>query len=477
MATKLNSDEAAGAIYRMASGKTSRSLEVLQTPRRFSAVGIFLLVLISGIVLGLIYIPWQQSVTGTGRVFIASPDERPQNIEAQIPARLVKWNVQEGQIVKEGEVLAEVEDIDSKFLDKSQVSRLTAQRRAQEAKLTAAKSRRAALENQIVNVTRSRGIALPTAAEKALQNEDKLRAARQSIEAAGQTLKTNELNKARVQELHSQGLRSKRDLELVELDAVRARTELERAQASFEVARRDQSIGDFDQQKVDADTAASLNSLDAAQASAGETVATIEGDLLKLDIELQNTTERRAQNIVRAPCAGQIVRLLKVGAGATVKAGDVLAVISPLTENKAVELFLSDNDAPLIAVGRQVRLQFAGFPAVQFVGAPELAVGTFAGRVAVIDPIDDGKNRYRVIVTPDWNAINSGRDNPWASNQILRPGSEAVGWIMLDTVSLGFELWRQFNGFPPTVQQGPLGKRTDEKKLDSEVDLETIYKK
>lgn len=477
MAIKHDNNEAAGAAYQSIGVKTARSLETLQTPRRFSAVGILLLVLISGIALGLIYIPWQQSVTGTGRVFIASPDERPQNIEAQIPARIVKWNVQEGQIVKQGEVLAEVEDIDSKFLDKSQVSRLTAQQRAQELKLAAAKARRAALENQIINVTRSRGIALPTAAEKARQNEDKLRAVRQTIEAAEQTVKTNDLNKARLEELHTLGLRSRRDLELAELDAVRARTELERAQASFEVARRDQSIGDFDQQKVDADTAASLNSLEASRASANETVATIESDLLKLAIELQNTTERRAQNIIRAPCSGQIVRLLKVGAGATVKAGDVLAVISPVTENKAVELFLSDNDAPLIAVGRQVRLQFAGFPAVQFVGAPELAVGTFAGRVAVIDPVDDGKNRYRVIVVPDWDAINAGREHQWASNQILRPGSEAIGWIMLDTVPLGFELWRQFNGFPPSVQQEPLGKRTDEKKLDSEIDLETIYKK
>lgn len=477
MTTEIFHTTDLGAAQPAAKGKNLRSLETLQTPRRFGFVSITLILLIGAVLLGLIYIPWQQSVTGTGRVFIVDPEDRPQNIEAQIPARLVKWNVQEGQIVKAGEIVAELEDIDSKFLDKSQINRLRAQRQAQESKLTAARSRAAALENQIRSATRSREIAIPSAGEKARQNTDKIKAAEQSVEAAQQTLKTAEMNRARIRELNAQGLRSQRDLELVELDYVRATTELNRANAALEVARRDLAIGDYDQQKVDADTSAALNGLNASLAAANETIATIESDVLKLDIELQNTVERRTQNTVRAPSNGQIVRLLKVGTGATVKSGDVLAVIAPLTENKAVELMISDNDAPLVAAGRKVRLQFAGFPAIQFIGVPELAYGTFAGRIAVVDPVDDGKNRYRVIVVPDWEAINAGKEQAWASNQILRPGSEAVGWIMLDTVPLGFELWRQFNAFPPTAQQEPLGKRSYEAPLDEQFDLKDVFKK
>ena len=30
-------------------------------------------------------------------------------------------------------------------------------------------------------------------------------------------------------------------------------------------------------------------------------------------------------------------------------------------------------------------------------------------------------------------------------------GVRANGWVLLNQVSLGFELWRQFNGFPPVV--------------------------
>jgi hypothetical protein len=31
----------------------------------------------------------------------------------------------------------------------------------------------------------------------------------------------------------------------------------------------------------------------------------------------------------------------------------------------------------------------------------------------------------------------------------------ALGWIQLGTVRLGYELWRQFNGFPPSLPREP----------------------
>jgi hypothetical protein len=31
----------------------------------------------------------------------------------------------------------------------------------------------------------------------------------------------------------------------------------------------------------------------------------------------------------------------------------------------------------------------------------------------------------------------------------------ALGWIQLGTVRLGYELWRQFNGFPPALPSEP----------------------
>jgi hypothetical protein len=128
-----------------------------------------------------------------------------------------------------------------------------------------------------------------------------------------------------------------------------------------------------------------------------------------------------------------------------VKAGQVLAVIVPETASRAVELTVSGNDAPLLSVGRRVRLQFEGWPAVQFAGWPSVAVGTFGGVIGVIDPGAGEDGTVRVIVFPE-----NGEE--WPDVTYLRQGVRVIGWVLLDTVKLGWELWRQFNGFPPTLR-------------------------
>ena len=127
-------------------------------------------------------------------------------------------------------------------------------------------------------------------------------------------------------------------------------------------------------------------------------------------------------------------------------------VIVPQTTRTVVELFLNGNDVPMVSAGRPVRLQFEGWPALQFSGWPSVAVGTFGGRVLLVDATDDGMGKFRVLVEPDPG------DEPWPSAQYLRQGVRANGWVLLDIVSLGYELWRQFNGFPPVVALEDPGK-------------------
>ena len=54
----------------------------------------------------------------------------------------------------------------------------------------------------------------------------------------------------------------------------------------------------------------------------------------------------------------------------------MLAVIVPETEDRAVALYVDGNDAALVKPGSPVRLQFEGWPAIQWVGWPSAAVGT-----------------------------------------------------------------------------------------------------
>ena len=191
----------------------------------------------------------------------------------------------------------------------------------------------------------------------------------------------------------------------------------------------------------------------ANMAKSQENLAQVKSEIIALENNIANLENRIQQRNIVAPVAGQVVRIKALGKGETVKAGEVIATVVPETVDQAVEIYVSDYNAPLLSPGRPVRLQFSGWPAIQFSGWPSIAVGTFGGKVSVIDAVDDGQNRYRVLVRPDFEAIEAGNDQPWPTYPYLRPGTQVNGWVMLDTVPLGFELWRQFNGFPPSVEK------------------------
>jgi hypothetical protein len=140
-----------------------------------------------------------------------------------------------------------------------------------------------------------------------------------------------------------------------------------------------------------------------------------------------------------------VLRVIARQSGELLKAGAPIAVIVPTSRKDVVELWVDGNDMPMVMPGHTVRLQFEGWPALQFSGWPSIAVGTFGGRVLLVDSTDNGKGRFRVLVEPD------AADDPWPSRRFLRQGVRANGWVMLNVVPIGFELWRQFNGFPPVI--------------------------
>ena len=39
--------------------------------------------------------------------------------------------------------------------------------------------------------------------------------------------------------------------------------------------------------------------------------------------------------------------------------------------------------------------------------------------------------------------------SPWPDRRFVRFGSKARAWVLLETVPVGFEIWRQLNNFPP----------------------------
>ncbi len=180
-------------------------------------------------------------------------------------------------------------------------------------------------------------------------------------------------------------------------------------------------------------------------------VAEAAAELTRADVNLS----RQSVQVVRAPRDGVILRVFAGDAATFVRAGDVVATFVPDNAERAVELFIDGRDVALVSEGAVVRLQFEGWPVVQFSGWPSLAVGTFGGRISAVDPSAQTNGRFRVLVTEDTTDTP-----PWPNERFVRFGSTARGWVLLEEVPIGYELWRQMNNFPaelPGVSEPPRG--------------------
>lgn len=159
-------------------------------------------------------------------------------------------------------------------------------------------------------------------------------------------------------------------------------------------------------------------------------------------VKAQTAVSRQQTQLVTAPRDGTILKIFGGDTSTFVKEGEVLVSFAPVATQRATELFVNGLDAVLVSPGREVRLSFEGWPAVQFSGWPSVAVGTFPGVVQFVDPAVSANGRYRVVV-----AEKPGQ--PWPNDSFLRLGGRAQGWVLLNEVKLGYEIWRQLNYFPP----------------------------
>ena len=440
------------------------SLQRVRTPRLARWVARLLLLgfLLSPV--ALMFVPWQQTVQGRGQIVAFAPTERKQTVTALVGGRVGKWYVVEGSKVKIGDAIVDINDNDPELS-----GRLDAQRKF-------LFSRRKAAEEEVAEQTRAVGAqekSLDAAVGAARANRD---AAALLIDVAKQARKNNEFAltfEQRRFEMFDKlfkdkqfgGLESELNRDEAKMRSDRAATEVKRADA--EVKRADAALLTSDSLVLQAG-ATGLSTVATTRRDlrrAEQNVFAVERELQEID----NRIERFKARFVKAPSDGVVFRISAEGqVGQFVKEGDELAVIVPDATDRVVELFIDGVDAPLIAAhmeqtgrGPHVRLQFEGWPGVQFTGWPSVATGTFGGRVRQIDPTDDGYGRFRILVEPE----EMFEGDRWPEGVYLRQGNQAVGWVFLNRVTLGFELWRQFNGFPPVVAPKPPEKKDGSKPL------------
>ncbi len=402
------------------------------------------------VILSLLFVPWQQTASGYGKVIAFSREDREQILKAPITGKIVAWHVQEGDFVQEGTLIVDLEDNASEIL-----SKLDDERKALDLELEANIASIQSLESQIKSLADVKNLSLLAADADIRGGQQNIKAAQSELDGTNAELNLDQKNSNRRQKLQSQGLSSERDLKLAEFKTSKSNTEVFKSKSKLEKAKAELLSKQAAREKKAADMDAKILKERVNIEKIKAEIAKINGKKAQLDVKIQR---QNAQKIY-APKAGWISRI-ESNQNEQVKAGDKLANFIPQSNHKAVELWVKGNDAPLITKNRKVRLQFEGWPAVQFSGWPSVAVGTFGGEVLFVDYMANSNGQFRVLVQADQNDI------PWPDSTYLRQGAKAYAWVLLDEVPLGFELWRQLNGFPASIANKHHSDKNKEKKKE-----------
>lgn len=415
------------------------SLRLARSSRLARRIARLLMMLLFCAIIAMLFAPWQQSVSGKGSVIAFAPEGRQQTIEAPVKGRVVDWDpkvIYEGARVSKDQTILQIRNFDPEYL-----TRLNEQRdflkREQKANETVVD----AYDSQIKAFQTVKTEVVAAADQYIKQAEQKIEEHKQKVAAATAAEIQADADFKRQKFLFEKDVKSEKDMQVAERkwkESVsklkEARFALKGSQNALNAKKNERSAKEREQQaKIDSSTALHR------KAQAG--VAKLQKAISEIDVKIA----QQENQDVKAPRDGFILKMMVNQGGEIVKEGDPLFVLVPDTADRAVEIWLSGLDAPLVNPGDHVRLQFEGWPAVQFTGWPSVAVGTFGGKVFSVDATDNGRGKFRILVIPDET------DNPWPSDRFLRQGVRANGWVLLKQVSLGYEMWRRMNGFPPVV--------------------------
>lgn len=389
----------------------------------------------------LVFLPWTQNIQSVGKVSTLNPQQRPQQINSIIAGRIARWNVKDGDIVKKGDTLVQITEVKEEYLDPSQIIRVDEQISAKDASINFYENKANAAGSQSVALSNSKSLKLKQLINKIQQYELLVQSDSISYVAAENQLRIASQQLDRQKTLYDAGLKSLTEFEQRQQAYQDAQSKKISAENNFYNSRNDLLNVKIDQSAIEQEYMEKILKVEGDRFSTLSDMASTRSEVSKLKNQVSNYRLRRGFYVITAPQSGQVIRTSKAGIGETLKEGDPLLEIVPLTFDVAVEIFVDPVDLPLINKGQKVRLQFDGFPAIVFSGWPASSYGTFGGKISAVDPSISSNGKFRVWVIPD------EKENPWPEQ--IKFGSGAKGIALLNDVPILYELWRNLNGFPP----------------------------
>lgn len=388
-----------------------------------------------------LFVPWTQNIRARGNVTALSPASRPQMLHSVIPGRVDEWYVQEGQYVEKGDTIVKISEVKPEYFDPQLLDRTSDQVDASEKSVEAYSDKVKTLEEQANNLRTILELKLEQARNKLKQSKLKVASDSMNFEAAIMNEEVALRQFERYEKLYEQGLKSKTDFENRKIKYQKAAAEKISAENSLLAARNDVINAKIELNSIRNDYNNSIAKINAEKFSTSSSQMKALKEMRVLENKLSNYKVRQGYYFVTAPQNGYVTQSRTTGIGELIKEGQQIVSIMPADAELAVEMYVQPIDLPLIQKGQHVRIQFDGWPAIVFSGWPNTSYGTYGGTVFAIDRFAQPDGTFRVLVEPDES------DHEWP--EALSVGGGANSMLLLEDVPIWYELWRQFNGFPP----------------------------
>ena len=395
-----------------------------------------------------LFLPWTQNIRSNGFVTTLYQDERPQELVSQIPGKILKWYVKEGDVVNAGDTILLLGEVKDDYLDPNLLPRTESQIEQNEAKAKYYAGKNNTTVQQISLLESQRELKINALQNKRVQTERKIDAKQAEIAAAKVDKDQAEAQMQRATRMYESGAISKFDYEKRNATLQKANAVYTEKANDLANLKQDLQINDIELSNARQEYAEKIAKAQGDIFTNNSAIAEANEKAASLQVKRQNIASRAGFYHVVAPQAGQVVQAKKSGINEIIKEGEVIVEIVPDSFTYAVELFVSAVDLPLVDTGQEVQFQFDGYPAIIFSGWPSASYGTFSGRVVAVESNRSANGKFRMLIA------ENKKDRSWPPGMKL--GNGAKGFALLKDVPIWYELWRNINGFPPDYYK-PVG--------------------
>ena len=388
-----------------------------------------------------LFLPWTQNIRAKGAVTALRQEDRPQELNTVLAGRVIKWYVKEGDFVKKGDTILQIGEVKTDYFDPELLNRTKKQIDAKQIAVEGYGNKAATAVSQMKALEEARDLKLEQLDIKLRQQNLKVISDSIDLGAVLNELSVTKRQIDAAKNMLDSGVISLVDFERRKVSYQNAVAKKISAENKFLQSKQELSAIRIEKNGTIQEYTDKIAKAQGEQFSSLSNMATGEADVAKLQNAYSNYDIRNQLYFITAPQDGQITKARKAGIGEMVKEGDMIVEIVPDKIRYAVELFAEPMDLPLLSTGQKIRFIFDGFPAIVFSGWPAASYGTFGGVIAAVETSVSSNGKFRLLVVEDPN------EKPWPRQ--LRMGGGASGIALLKDVPIGYELWRNINGFPP----------------------------